>query len=194
TFGYDHRGRLRSATDADGVSLRYDYDRAGKLIAVRRDSKPGLDLGQYLRASFTSLSSFSPAPVQDSCAFGGDGWFDGDTFGDRFGMNCGDPFGGFDDGGGGMYGIDPSVNWCLDCMARKERNCDLTWRTCYTEALGASGIGTAGCAAFTAGAGAIFCAIAFGVYGMAKVYGCQNAWEACMNNRADDCFKFCPRG
>ncbi|MFL6228616.1 MAG: DUF6531 domain-containing protein, partial [Pyrinomonadaceae bacterium] len=150
TFGYDHRGRLRSATDADGVSLRYDYDRAGKLIAVRRDSKRGLDLGQYLRASFTSPSTFSPAPVQDSCTFGGDEWFEGDTFGDRFGMNCGDPLGGFGDSAGDAGGIfdgsDP--RFCSSCIGRNLSICEAKMNAClYQRAVGGALAGGATCAA-----------------------------------------------
>jgi YD repeat-containing protein len=107
TFAYDHRGRLRSVADAEGVSLKFDYDRGGHLIAVR-PAEAAKDGAQFLRTSFIPLNLFARTLVQGryGCMFGGDGWFEGDTYNGDFGTGCDDPIGGFggssEDGGWGI--------------------------------------------------------------------------------------------
>jgi YD repeat-containing protein len=194
-FSYDHRGRLRSVADSEGVSLRLDYDRAGKLLAVRSIA-PAKDATQFLRASFSPISSFTRTLAQDEfCLFGGgDGWFDGDTFYSDFGMNCMDPFGELGDtfGGDGIFNADP--NGCNDCKDRHKKMCDNEWRAKYVRTIGVDAVATAGCAVITVGVGAIFCAGAGLLVGSLEVVAINSEYDNCLLRIPDDCRLSCTTG
>jgi YD repeat-containing protein len=191
-FGYDHRGRLHTINNSDGVSLRYDYDRAGKLLAVRRANE-AKDAAQFLRASFSPFTSFGGTLTQGdpSCLFGGDGWFEGDTFNDRFGMGCGDPFGDFGDSSGGGGGILLNPETCGRCKERHKQICEKSWWSQYYLLIGADVAGTAACAAVSVGALTPFCALAAGVASIFRVLSLNSEYDSCLLKIPDDCFQPC---
>jgi YD repeat-containing protein len=138
-FAYDARGSLVGYTDARGRHSTFSYDRRGRLRSgtdsegVRR-VEPAKNAARFLRASLTTLTPFSASLAQDmfSCTFGGgDGWFEGDTFAQDFGMGCTDPFKGFGDPFGDPFGGDlytigvESRGTCYDCQRRELDICRL---------------------------------------------------------------------
>ncbi|MFN2597229.1 MAG: hypothetical protein ABR563_08600 [Pyrinomonadaceae bacterium] len=171
-----------------------DYDRAGNLTAVRRIDQAG-DAALFLRASFSPFTPLGGAVMQGdpSCLFGGDGWFDGDTFNSDFGMGCDDPFGGFGggfgDGGGLLLGDSPA---CADCKQRHKDICYNEWKAAYSRAVGVDVTATAGCAIITAGAAAIFCAIAAGAVGIVQVVALNADYDSCILKIPDTCVSYCP--
>ncbi|MCA1631068.1 MAG: DUF6531 domain-containing protein [Acidobacteria bacterium] len=196
-FDYGHRGRPRRVTDAGGVSLRYDYDRAGRLVAVRREWQADARVGQFLRASFTPLVSPTMAVMQGDygCLFGGDGWFEGDTFNSDFGMGCDDPFGGFGDPFGGMGGggyVFGSPVDCADCKQRHKRICDNDWKAKYVRLIGVDATATAGCAVILVGVGAPLCAAAALLVGGLELLAINREYDSCILKITDDCLSFCP--
>jgi hypothetical protein len=139
------------------------------------------------------------SPAQDEfggCLFGGDGWFDGDTFYQDFGMGCDDPFGGFGDfydpSGGFFYGS--SLEACSFCKARRKAICEAEWMAKYKKAVGADIVATAACALISAGTLAIVCAIAAGVYAVSQVSAANDEYNACILSIPDQCTIFCPNG
>lgn len=190
TFTYDRRGRLRGFFDRDGAGVRYDYDRAGRLTAVRRASGPQAGASRLIPASYEP-----PAGAQDfGCLFGDDGWFDGDTFSQNYGMSpdygilC-DPFGGFDDPFAGLGTIDP-MN-CPDCIQKHLEICSLKMKSCMLQR-GAGGAiaGGAACAAIAiwTGLGAALAAVVCGIVaGGAGVISCIYDNTACVLEIGDKC-------
>lgn len=188
-FGYDRRGRLRSVADSDGVSLRLDYDRRGRLLAVRRvESAKGA--AQFLRASLPTLAPFSPSLAQGGfgCLFGGDGWFEGDTFNSDFGMGCDDPFGGFGDPtGDGLY----STDGCNQCKQRQKNICNAQFKSAYKKIIMADVTATVGCSIATAGTLAILCGAGAGIAAILAYSALNDDLNVCLLKIPDACATIC---
>jgi YD repeat-containing protein len=195
-FTYDHRGRLLGFFDQDGTGVRYDYDRAGRLIAASHAGRLHTGAARLMPASYEPPGLSSPAQDEfGGCLFGGDGWFDGDTFYQDFGMSCDDPFAGFGDfydPGGLFYGSSPEA--CSFCKARRKAICEAEWMAKYKKAVGADIVATAACALISAGTLAIVCAIAAGVYAVSQVSAANDEYNACILSIPDQCTMFCPNG
>jgi YD repeat-containing protein len=216
---YDHRGRLRQISDSNGVRTtisrdlqgrieriarldkqgnRYDYDPAGKLVAVRRAQEKTT----YEKASYASID-LSPKEMalgffdDGSCFFGFDGDFGtGDPgMGGGPGFGGGDPFGGGGScdpflglGGGGdpFMGVGSGES-CYQCMARNQSACESTYHGClYTAtavAIAAAGV----CSLITGFAGTLICLAAAAAAQQLAIQACQQHYNACMGLARNNC-------
>lgn len=188
-FGYDSRGLLRTIDRGGGVSFRLAYDRAGRLVAARRVNQHD-GFAQFLPASFSPLMPFARSLAQDdpSCLFGGDGWFEGDTFGSDFGMGCDDPFGGFGDGfgGDGWFWYDSS-DACNMCKQRQKNICQFNFDAAYKKLIAADATATVGCAIATVGTLAIVCGAGALLVGVLMVSAINDEYNSCLLSIPDKC-------
>jgi YD repeat-containing protein len=196
TFTYDRRGRLRGFFDSDGTGLRYDYDRAGHLLAARRVSGTQTrGAARLMPASYHPPGLNAPGQDEFGCPFSNDGWFDGDTFYQDFGVGCIDPFGGFgdlgDSDGNIFYGTSDGCNFC---KARRKAICEAQWWSTYKKSVGADVLATAACALISAGSLALVCAAAAGIVAMLQVSAANDDYTACVLSIPDQCTSYCQNG
>ncbi|MGH9968012.1 MAG: DUF6531 domain-containing protein [Pyrinomonadaceae bacterium] len=222
-FNYDRRGRLGSILDDDGNKTmidrdergdvqrivfigkgwRYDYDRAGRLVAVRRLHGPFNKAGHFLSIGFDHSSALPKGLVVSlqgtECPFGPDPSFDASEQGWD---NCWDPFGGFGGFGGGECdpslfgaGFDPSM--CTSyfgetpeqCIARHNRICQNARDACAATAVGAAIAATAACLLFLEAqpGAAVICVSAVYMRTLAELASCDLADQNCRLRIVDAC-------